>query len=73
MRHTKPSSQMPTAHHWTLPGEPTHHLIVVGVIQILVVVICSLAFLHLVPHGPLARRSMAVIHGVICIPGRPNV
>lgn len=52
---------------------PTSHLVVVGVVQIFIVIIRSLAFLHLVPHGPLAGRCMAVIHGVICIPGRPNV
>lgn len=71
---------MPTA-HWVRkldsPLEtgwgPTSHLVIVGVVQIFIVVIRSLAFLHLVPHGPLARRCMAVIHRVICIPSRPNV
>lgn len=54
-------------------GPSTTHLVIVGVIQILVVIVRSLAFLHLVPYGPLAWRCVAVIHGIIGIPGGPNV
>lgn len=54
-------------------GCTTSHLIIVGVIQILVIIIRSLAFLHLVPDGPLAWGRMAVIHRIICIAGGPNV
>lgn len=50
---------------WTLAGEPlTSHLIIVGVIEVLVIVIRSLALLHLVPDSPLAGGRMAVIHGI---------
>lgn len=55
------------------PGVHTSHLIIVGVVQILVIVVCGLAFLHLVPDGPLARGCMAVIHRVICVARGPNI
>lgn len=55
------------------PGVHTCHLIIVGVVQILVIVVRGLAFLHLVPDGPLAWGCMAVIHRVICIAGGPNI
>lgn len=48
-------------------GGLSHHLIVIGVVQILIIIISRLILLHLIPNRPFPRRGMAVIHGVVGI------